>query len=319
MPSRIRFACASWKKEISVEYAEAHSETRPYNPLTCIGKGCKAGLEFVSSGSRTRRGKKEDIGPYFRLRKGQKHATSCLFNNLSAIVRIIADKAPPGLLRVDGDPFLRFRLMAARQAFTDFEANLARVPSNAPDDFARAEYEWSGALLDPYLSSAKKILRLRALIIEADMRKTLELTYGKRKFSWGNFYFEKNRYDRCFENLQKKYRGMPVAIEGIVSFAGTYTRDKDHHTFGMLRLEPLEFPDPRDARITLSFAPAIWSTGTQAFTEYEKGQKVLAYGLWTARDGSLDANTGSRRKFYLNLTYLRVNQVSVFSSDVLSD
>ena len=313
MPAKIRFARASYGKTIGVEEAAAGSKTRNYNPLTCIGKRCEAVLVFVNGTNPERKRRIRKVSPYFRRKEGEEHALTCTFRDLAPLITAIADDAPPGLMREDGDPYTRFRLLAARKAFREFEDEMIAVPRNAPDNVWQAKFESSGRKLDPYLSTAQKILKLRALILGSEMQKELELTYEDRPISWDEFYFEHDDYDVCCQLLMGRNRDVPAAIEGTVAYAGPQ-KTNDGRVVGLLRMNALQFPDPDDPGVTISYQPSIWSDYKDEFKDYSPGQTVLAFGLWTAKDGGLNKSK-TYWNFYVSLSLLWPTQVCAFKPD----
>lgn len=260
----------------------AAQQNKYIKPLRC--EFCEAHVSFVNGFTRSLGEDVVVVDPFFRLIKGQLHSDSCTYN-VRGQVSIIARESDGDILAaIQGNQY-ELRLLAIKQTLEQLRESVVRQKSDQVRSDATSEKVYVDATerLGAYINSAKRVLKVRAVCEDhADIENVLVLAFDRVRVPWTDFYFDDSDLFRCYAQLQRATVSIPVAVCGIVKQVKPIKgRAGDFVALELMR--PTRIPHG-DATVREVACASVWSPDLNAFDEYQPGQRVIAFGMWTAKD-----------------------------------
>ncbi|QHE60388.1 hypothetical protein FHE72_04535 [Rossellomorea vietnamensis] len=205
-------------KKITID--EARENERLRKPLECISDNCNSKISFVRDFSRQRGEITSVIPAHFKLSKGEEsHNENCKFNT-SGLLKTYARESDGLLESLENQKFqFRLNLLTNSLKSNSKKENMSLNEKDLVSPSRKSvRYESSGKI-DPYLSTIKRILRLKQEVEEdEELRKMIKIDLSGKKIPWYRFYFESNRWYECFRYLNKLnfQNTHPICIEGSI-------------------------------------------------------------------------------------------------------
>jgi len=297
MASKMRAARDVTGHPISLAIAERKEYTKP---LHC--EFCDAQVSFVNGYTRTVGEDTIAVEPFFRLLKGHKHHNGCDYDIAGQIAIIARESEGDVIAALKGDKY-ELRLLAVKKALEQLHAaeqQKKELDPNKPVSTQEKRYAPGETRLGAYINSAKRVLKVRAVCEEhSEIEDFLTLAFDGVRIPWSNFYFEDDDYFRCHRQLSTSSTQIPVAIHGTVKVIKPISTQGGN--FMMLELvRPMQNTDKADIRKVAIVS--IWSHDARAFEGYQKGQQIIAFGMWAPKPQKEIENkkAGSPIKTFVN-------------------
>ena len=259
---------------ISIAQAEACQYQKP---LHCLY--CDAEVVLVHGHARQVGETTVKVQSFFRLNVGHEHAPECRFNTVGQI-EIIARASDGNLIAALENNRYELRLLSLRNVLDELR-KLSPHQINALDDVGGSPkekiYVAAETKLGAYINSAKRVLQVRAACeSHVEIEKALTLVFDGVRVPWRDFYFDDMDYFRCYQQHRMATVEIPLAIQGIVL---SIVPVKNSYSV-MNLVKPFRESNSSNARDVVQVS--IWSKDPNAFADYQEGQAVVAFGMWTS-------------------------------------
>lgn len=279
MASKMPAAVDDSNRSITVSVAESSDYTPP---LKC--EFCDAQVSFVNGFTREVGDSIVYVNPFFRLRTGYVHGPACKYN-VEGQLKVIARESEGDVLVQTNAGKFEVRLLAVRKAIRELqglEREKKKGNLGEKSEAKAKKYVKAGSRLGSYINSAMRVLKVRALCEDsAELENMLELVFDGVRLPWRDFYFEDENYFRCYSSLVKATVKVPIAICGVVE-----SNKVIHGNGGDFSVIDLVGPYRKTDTVDVLDAVnvSIWSPDLDVFKGYKADDRVLAFGLWDAKE-----------------------------------
>lgn len=193
-------------KELSLQDVQRNEQVRHY--LKCIH--CQVPISYVKEHMRGNK----IVHPYFKLKAGQSHAVTCVFN-LSSQVNKAASFSKGILKNTGNDTYeLKLDLLTSTQKQLSIKEQVNKQPVSKRQPIVKHGYSKSEEKTS-YLMTVKKLAKLRFLADEEkEIKRLIKIKLGSQFINWQSFYYESDALRSCFDYFTKSGVFHPVCIQG---------------------------------------------------------------------------------------------------------
>lgn len=269
-------------------------------PLKC--EFCDAKVTFVNGHTRNVGDDIVSVDPFFRLVNNNSHSGNCKYN-ISGQISVIARESEGDIIVAIEKNKFELRLLAVKKTLEQLRSladQKNKTDTATHNSTKEKEYISSKSKLGAYINSAKRVLKVRAVCEEDfEIASTLKLVFDGARVPWTDFYFEDDDYFRCYQQVRKATVDIPIALNGSIKDIKTVLVNGKN--FAVLDLvQPFRKANTPDTREVV--CASVWSHELNAFSDYKKGQQIIAFGMWQAKleKERLNNKEGSPIKKFVN-------------------
>lgn len=291
-------------------HAETYVKGQGLEPLRC--ERCPTPVTHQAAHTRERDDRSIYVPAYFRLLPDGMHASNCKYA-VAEGVKTIA-KESKDLLESLSDGRYRLRLVMVKEALSNSRsAGSGKVSSTGSTSNPKARAASSNKLAE-YISSAKRVLQLRALCDDdKEIAENLELVFeGNTIVTWPDFYVETERHHEAYIAVLQNSTQHPIALHGTVKSKRTFATGKSVINLVKQR----NAPDPEDATHGIGLEVSVWSNNSKWLDGIAEDYDVVILGLWKASPGESELSKDHEKYRYKRFTTHKLSVNLVLGSQI---
>lgn len=289
---KMRSAHDRHRVNYSVDNLQTLHDNREAIPdLFCDHTPCACTVRFVPRSQQNRANRIDpiDIPAYIGLTSSSEHITGCRYDAAGKITTIVA-QSDRNFLKALDDGKRELRLLALHNGLGGRSlSGHAQIPGNTPPvpilgGRTTTNFLQSEEKLSSYLRTTADLVALRALC-ESDALLAAELTlsFGTKRISWSQFFFEQQRYDEAWEQVKNGgANAHPIALAGTV---------KSHHVPAPGAKYKSSFLNCRslyrrtdDPERLEAFEVSIAHPDGDWLSTFGVGTQIVMFGIWKFSD-----------------------------------
>lgn len=282
---KMRSALDDANRQQSLQSLQQLADTgQPIPTLRCDGKNCLTPVRFVPQ--RLDPNKENAVrAAYIGLKSSaaSDHTATCDYNALAQLNSILA-QSDRNFIKALNAGASELRLLLMHNKLGGVNQPQGSAPASAaggsPAKGNSNNYRPSAMQLNSYLRTTADILKLRERCEEDDLlQTTLVLSFGNKKISWSEFYFEHGRYEDAWAMADsRKDACHPFAIMGTVEQFRPPAADAQYPT-GWLDLHT-ERNKPNANNTANTYSINVGDKNWAWLSLIPAGSKIIVFGVW---------------------------------------